>query len=182
MICTRHPWYVNESLHVRNLFSLKRLLNSYKDLLTHRVFVAAICLVGCCQIQLMLYSTVGAFIVQDILHQTAIVYGNTALLVGFFYFSGTLTNRFLIKKFHVTHLTQIGLTLLIASSTVEITLALFGKFNLFNLIFPIIMFLISFIAINDLMRLALIYAAVIIIQLIIFYGFYHSKNHDEILE
>ena len=217
--------FVDESLPARHSFSLKRLLNSYKDLLTHRIFVAAICLVSCCQIQLMLYSTVGAFIVQNLLHYTAIVYGNTALLIGFFYFIGTLTNRFLIKKFHVVHLSQMGLILLAVSLLVQMLLAEFGKFNLFNLVMPVMMicysigfifptlsirclkifpqyagvatsiliafglamtsigmFLISFIDINGLMRLASIYSVVLILQLIIFYGFYSSKNHDEVLE
>lgn len=216
--------FVNESLSTRHPFSLKRLVNSYKDLLTHRVFVAAICLVGCCQIQIMLYSTVGAFIVQNMMHRTAIVYGNTALLIGFCYFSGTLTNRFLIKKFHVTHLTQIGLTLLVIGSITQIALALFGKFDLLNLILPIMiicysvgfifsnlsirclklfpqyggiaastllcsgigisslgMFLISFIDIDNFMRLATIYAAILILQLIIFYGFYNSKNDVSVI-
>ena len=216
--------FVNESMVTKNSFSLKRLLNSYKDLFTHRIFVAAICLVGCCQIQIMLYSTVGSFIVQDILHRTAIVYGNTALLIGFCYFSGTLTNRFLIKKFHVTHLTQIGLTLLLVGSIIQISLALFGKFDLFNMILPIMiicysigfifsnlsirclklfpqyggiaastllcsgigissigMFLISFIEINDLLRLAVIYAAILILQMIIFYGFYNSKDNVSVI-
>jgi len=217
--------FVNESLPTRNSFSLKRLLNSYKNLLTHRVFVAAICMTGCCQIQLMLYSTVGAFIVQDMLHYTAIVYGNTALLIGFCYFTGTLTNRFLIKRFHIVHLSQIGLILLAISLIVQMVLAEFGKFDLFNLVLPVMMicysigfifptlsirclklfpqyagvatsiliafglaiasigmFLISFIEINDLMRLSLIYSAVLILQLIIFYGFYSSKKSDEVLE
>lgn len=211
--------FVEDSVQKHNSFSSKRLLKSYHDLITHKIFTAGIFLTSCCRIQLILYATVGAFLVQNILHRSAIVYGNTALLVGFSYFLGTLTNRFLIKKRHVNHLMQIGLTLLIVSSAVQIALALFGSLNLFNLIIPIMMicfsvgfinsnlsvrclkifphyasvatstltcsalaisavgiFLISFIDVDDLMRLSTIFVVILVIQLIIFYGFFDRRD------
>src|SRR3990167_8478453 len=211
--------FVEESIVLRNSFSPKRLYRTYKELLTHRVFIVSIFLVGCCQIQLMTYATVGSFIVQNILHRTAIVYGNSALLIGVCYFSGTLTNRFLIKKWHVHHLSQMGLILLVLSSTLQLLLAHFGKFDLFNLVLPVMMicyclgilfptlslrslkifpqyagiatsvlicfglgiasigmFLISFIDINDLMRLSLIFLSVTILHCIAFYGFLNKRD------
>src|SRR3990167_10511339 len=131
--------FVSESIPKKTGFSIGRLYKTYKELLSHRVFIVSIFLVGCCQIQLLLYSTVGAFLVENILHRTAIVYGNTALLSGLCYFSGTLTNRFLIKKWHVHHLSQIGIILLAISSAIQMLLAHFGKFDLVNLIIPIMM-------------------------------------------
>src|SRR3990167_2110892 len=131
--------FVSESIPKKTGFSIGRLYKTYKELLSHRVFIVSIFLVCCCQIQLLLYSTVGAFLVENILHRTAIVYGNTALLSGLCYFSGTLTNRFLIKKWHVHHLSQIGIILLAISSAIQMLLAHFGKFDLVNLIIPIMM-------------------------------------------
>ena len=215
--------FVSESIPKKTGFSIGRLYKTYKELLSHRVFIVSIFLVGCCQIQLLLYSTVGAFLVENILHRTAIVYGNTALLSGLCYFSGTLTNRFLIKKWHVHHLSQIGIILLAISSAIQMLLAHFGKFDLVNLIIPIMMicyclgiifptlslrslkifpqyagiatsvliafglaissvgmFFISFIDVDDLTRLASIFSAVTVLQLIIFYTFF--KKGDVILD
>ena len=130
---------VSESIPKRNGFSFKRLYQSYQELLTHRVFIVSILIVGCCQIQLLLYSTVGAFLVENILHHTAIVFGNTALLTGCCYFSGSLTNRFLIKKCHVHHLSHIGVLLLLISSVVQMIMAYFLPFTLLNLVIPVMM-------------------------------------------
>lgn len=211
--------FISESAKQYNPFSLKRLQKTYKDLLTHKIFISSILLSSCCRIQLILYATVGAFFVQNILHCTAIVFGNTALLVGLSYFLGTLVNRFLIKKWHVNYLMQIGLILLVISSAVQILLALSGELNLLNLVSPVMMicfgigfinsnlsirwlkifphyagaatsiliscglvissigiFLISFIDVDDLIRLSAIFAVILAIQLIIFYGFFDRKE------
>lgn len=211
--------FVNENNSQKNSFSLNRLVTSYKALLTHSIFLSAIFLVGTCQIQIMLYSAVGAFIVENILHQSALVYGNTALIVASSYLVGTLTNRLLIKKYRPHSLSRLGLSFLIISSLVQVLLATFGNLTLFNLIFPtmlicfsvglilpnvllisfklfpqyaniatsltvccgifisaISMFLISHINVSSLMSLALIFAAIMIIQLIIFYTLFKRTN------
>ena len=210
--------FIKDGVQKNNSFSSLRFSKIYHDLLTHKTFIAGIFLTSCCRIQLILYATVGAFLVQNILHHTAIVYGNTALLVGTSYFLGTLINRFLIKKYHVNNLMQTGLILLIISSIFQILGSLFLNLNLFSLIFPIMMicfsvgfinsnlsircrkifthyasvatstltcsalaisalgiFLINFVDINNLIKLSTIFASILIIQLIIFYGFFDRK-------
>ena len=215
--------YVNESLAVKENFSIKRSMKNYRTVLGHNVYIVAILLTSFCQIEVMLYSTVGAFIVENILHRTAIVFGNTALLVGCCYLMGVLTNRFFIKKYSLYQLTKIGLILLAFGSVVQIIFAYFGKLNLFNLVFPTMiicysqgfifpnvlarclklfpryagiatsalsglrvllaglgMFIISYVDVDDLFRFTLIFAVMIIIQLVIFFGFY-KKSFQEII-
>lgn len=210
--------YVDESLQVKENFSIKRSIKNYQTVLSNNIFIVAILLVSFCQIEVMLYSTVGAFIVENILHRTAIVFGNTALLVGCCYLIGTLTNRFFIKKYSLYQLTKIGLILLAFGSVVQIIFAYFGELNLFNLVFPTMiicysqgfifpnvlarclklfpryagiatsalsglrvlfagfgMFIISHIDVDDLFRFTLIFAVMIIIQLVIFFGFYKKE-------
>lgn len=130
---------VSESMPNRNSFSFKKLYSNYQELLMHRVFIVSILIVACCEIQLLLYSTVGAFIVENIMKQSAIVYGNTALLIGCCYFLGNLTNRFLIKKYHVHYLSHLGVFLLVLASTVQMIIAYFTKLNLYSLVVPIMM-------------------------------------------
>lgn len=204
---------VSESMPKQDKFSFKRLYSTYRKLLMHRVFIVSILIVGCCQIQLLLFSTVGAFIVENILHKTAIIFGNSALLIGCSYFLGNLTNRLLIKKYHVHYLAHLGVFLLLFASIVQLAVSHFAKLNLYSLVAPIMMigyslgiifptlslralkifpqyagmatsvliafglalssagmFIISFIDVDDLMRLSLIFSTVTVLQMILFYG------------
>ena len=59
--------------------------------------MAGVVIGGITQIQLMLYPTIGPFIIEKQLHQTVLVYGNSALIVGSAYLVGSLINRLLLK-------------------------------------------------------------------------------------
>lgn len=131
--------YVKESIALRQTFSLKRISKSYVTVIKHPIFMAAIVIVGCCQVELLLYSTVGSFIVENTLHRSAIVYGNTALLVGCCYLIGTMTNRVFIKRFHLHHLTHFGFLLMMIAVLTQISLACFSKLSLLTVIAPIML-------------------------------------------
>ena len=129
--------YVNETIPARQTFSLNRLLKNYVIILKHPIFTATILIGGFCNIQLFTYSTIGSFIVENTLQRSAILYGNTALLVGCCYLAGVLTNRFFVKKFHSHHLTHTGFCLIILGVIIQLSFAWLSTLNLFTLIFPI---------------------------------------------
>lgn len=131
--------YVNESNFIRQTFSLKKILANYTLVMKHRVFMTGIIIMGICQFELMIYPTAGSFLVENILHHTAIVYGNTALLGGCGYLLGTLINRLLIKKISLSHIANVGFVLLVLSSIIQISFALLAKLNLFTLVLPIVL-------------------------------------------
>ncbi len=130
--------YINESIPKRLPFSREQFFSHYKIFFRHPVFVTGIFIAGVSNVLLMLYATVGAFIVENTLHRTSMTYGNTALLIGSSYLLGTLTNRFVIKKFHLHQLTYFGFIILIIGMLFEWGLAAFAPLNLFTLITPII--------------------------------------------
>lgn len=210
--------YVNESLPTRQTFSLKKLVTNYAIVLSNSVFLAGVLLIGATNLELMLYSTVGAFIVETKLHYSAITYGNTALLVGCCYLAGSLTNRFFIKKLHLHHLTRGGFIILVVGLIIQITIALLAPLNLVTLILPIMiicysqgfvapnvmtrslkifpqlggvassliicgsmaiaaagMLLVSHINMTSLPHITIVFAAIIIIQTVIFYCFFKPE-------
>ena len=101
--------------------------------------MAGVFIIAMCQVEFMVYPTVGAFLIENILHRTSIVYGNTALLISFGYLLGTLVNRFFIKKWHLHHLTSFGFILLLLGLVMQISFAFVGKLNLATIILPIML-------------------------------------------
>lgn len=128
--------YINESIPQRHTFSPRKIFSNYCMLLSHPVFLAGIFIGGVSNIQMMFYATVGAFIVENILHHTAITFGNTALIVGCCYLTGALSNRIFIKKFHLHHLTRFGFILSIIGALLGIILAVIAPLNLITLLLP----------------------------------------------
>ena len=75
--------YVNESMIASpSRFSLKTLLLSYATALRHSGFSSGMIIGGISQIQLMVYTTVGSFLIENSLHRSAVVYGNSALMIS----------------------------------------------------------------------------------------------------
>lgn len=129
--------YVKESLSNRQPFSLKNTLSNYITVIQHKTFMAGVFVIAMCQIVFMIYPTVGAFIIEDILHRTAITYGNTALIISCGYLLGTLINRMLIKNWHLQHLTSFGFVLLFLGLILQITFAMRNELSLSTIVIPL---------------------------------------------
>lgn len=131
--------FINESIAKRHPFSLKNALGNYAHVLHSHIFLAGILIMAASQIELLTYPAIGSFFMENILHRTSIAYGNSALVISIGYLLGTLSNRLLIKRLHVHHITDVGFGLLILSAIVQISFALLGVLNLFTLILPIML-------------------------------------------
>ncbi len=129
--------YISESKKSSEVFSLKNMFSNYINVMRHHSFLPGIIIAGLSQVQLLIYTTTGAFIIENILHGSAITYGNSALVISCGYLFGTLTNRFLIKNFSIYTLIGAGFILLFSSILLQIIFSLSGNFNLLTLILPI---------------------------------------------
>lgn len=130
--------FINESRN-KNLekFSFKNILINYINALKNSSFLPGTMIAGISQVQLLVYTTSGAFLIENILHRSAIVYGNSALVISCGYLFGTITNRFLIKHFQISKLISIGFLLLLFAIIAQIVFSLVGQLNLFTIILPI---------------------------------------------
>lgn len=129
--------YVSESKKDYVAFSFKSMVLNYVNLLRHSIFIPGIMISGISQVQLLVYTTTGAFLIENVLHRSAIIYGNSALVISFGYLLGTLTNRFLIKHVQINYLIILGFLLLFFAIIAQVIFALTGQLNLFTIIFPI---------------------------------------------
>lgn len=72
--------------------------------------------------------------VEKTLHRSAIVYGNTALIISCGYLFGTLINRFLIKKITICNLVNLGFILLFIALLLQFVYAIFWNLNILTLV------------------------------------------------
>ena len=134
-------FYVNESHSHRQPFSFKKMFTDYINTLKNGSFIAGILIASGVQIEQMLYPTVGPFLIENKLHQTAIIYGNTALIIGTSALLGTLTNRIFIKKFNSHTLMTFGFIFIFLGILLQTIFHFTGEMSVNTLIFPFILIL-----------------------------------------
>ncbi len=83
------------SLH-RHPFKLKSIVDRYIQILSHYKFASGVLIDGLLYSIMIIFSIVGPFLIQTVLHYSAIQFGHIALSLGFAWFLGTLTNHWLI--------------------------------------------------------------------------------------
>ncbi|MCC2625935.1 MAG: major facilitator transporter [Burkholderiales bacterium] len=130
--------FVAESQKKIEPFSWPMVIKNHKDILLHKAFFPGVIIIGLCQVQLLIYTTTGAFLVENILHKSAIVYGNSALIISSGYLLGTLINRFLIKHFPIHRLIAFGFLILSGAVLLQFCFALFAQMNLTTIVVPIV--------------------------------------------
>lgn len=128
---------IGETKQANNKFVFKNIVASYVDAVKHPSFFSASFILGLAQIQLFVYTTCGPFLIENIMHRTAIIYGNTALVVSCGYFLGTLINRLLIKNNTTYFLVCLGLYALTISVLIQIGFALWAQMNMLTIVLPL---------------------------------------------
>lgn len=129
--------FVHERFQKIPGFTLGQAIAFYKTVLSHKAFLYGTVIFGLIQLELLIYPTLGPFIVQHQLHYSSITYGNSALIVGLGYLCGTMSNRFLLKYFSQTKLITTGFILLGIATFSFLLLAIFVGLNLWTLVLPL---------------------------------------------
>lgn len=136
-------FFIKESIPQRQSLVLRHVASRCISIIKHKEFIAGVVISGLIQIEIMLYPTLGPFIVEKILHRSVLVYGNTALVVGGSYLLGTLINRLLLKNNSPKQVCSFGCVVLLIGLVSSYVSTLFWQINLFTVMFPIIFLCIS---------------------------------------
>lgn len=133
--------FVEESKLVKASYKIKHILNHHWEILYSKEFLFSSIVIGFSQIQLLIYTTIGAVLVENVLHKSAITYGNSALVISSGYLIGTIINRLSIKRFSTHALIRFGFIILAIGNVMQFLLSIYAM-NLATIIIPI--WLISF--------------------------------------
>lgn len=130
--------FVQERFVKSKDYQLTEATRFYKTLLSHKRFISGCIIIGISQVELIIYPSVAPFLVEHSLGYSAIVYGNSALIVGAAYVIGSMVNRFLLKFLTQNHLLKIGFLIVLTSLLIQFLFILNRQFNLMTLVIPVI--------------------------------------------
>lgn len=139
------------NLHL-SVFSLSKSYYSLRSVVIHPLFMIITIISAFGYGVIVLFNVVGPFLIEVLLKYSVVQYGNIALILGFAYFFGAMSNRFVINSFNSKYLLCFGLITSLAGSILMIFLGLISPINLYLVLIPvfIIFFFIGFIVPNAL--------------------------------
>jgi len=135
--------FVKESIPVRHPLKLGHIFKRCFSVVSHKKFMAGVMIGGIGQIQMMLYPTLGPFIVEKILHQTVLVYGNSALIIGGSYLMGAFFSRALLKYMPPKPICDMGFIVLIIGLAMSFLFAKIGDIDLTTVMLPLLVTCVS---------------------------------------
>ena len=92
---------------------------------------------------IVVFNIMGPFLLQADLGLNALQYGHTALILGFGCFIGSLANRFIVLKFKQDRIIIVWCTVAICTAMLLVLLSMLGIFNVFSLVLPTLVILLS---------------------------------------
>lgn len=143
---------VPETHFARHPLNIRTIKTNFMEVIKHRKFMAMVLLMGLTYSLVIVFNTIGPFLIQTKWHYSPIYFGHLALCLGIVFITSTFVCRYFLKKHPVENLLfavinlffAIAIIAIIASyffsqSTVLITIASALMFFASGFIFPISM-------------------------------------------
>ena len=105
-------FFLKESLVSRVELSFSVFRKNLSTLMSDKKFVVGCVVYGAMYSVLVLFSIMATFLIQDHLHQSSLVFGHVALLIGLAFFLGTVCSRCCVKWISADITLRLGIYLL----------------------------------------------------------------------
>ena len=135
--------FLKENKNIFHPRDTKNIFSIFIDMLQHKQFMSGVFICSLIQIQIMIYPTMGPFIIENILHQSAITYGNSASLIAASYFFGTLCNIFGLKITTPRNMCYLGYAVFLLALITCYCFSIFFSLHLATLAIPLSLVCIS---------------------------------------
>ena len=129
-------FYMPETSVHRHPFSAKIIFSNAKEILSDRDYVRGLISNGLLYSVIILFAVVAPFIIQNVLHFSAVQFGHVALLIGVAWFFGSLTNRVTI---HIPPAQKIKfcLSLMLVVNVIMLLVAIISPLKIYTFMIPI---------------------------------------------
>jgi len=142
--------FIPETLPAKKPLQIDSILSAYRYVLKNKIFIGGLVIAFMVYGVMSIFNVVGPFIVQVLLHKSAIVYGNLALLLGVSWLFGVSLNRVLFVRFTPQQLIITALWLFVVASAFMLVLSMMGYINLIAIMLPIyLLFMVGAIAFSN---------------------------------
>ena len=129
-----------ETSQYRHAFHVGQIISRYQTVLFNSKYVVGLILNGMLYSLIIIFSVVGPFLIQTVLHYSAIQFGQISLLMGLAWFLGTMTNRFLID-IALDIKSKICFWLMLIISVMMLAIVLWMPMTIYNIVIPIFIIL-----------------------------------------
>lgn len=102
---------VPETHFNRSSLNIATIKRNMAEVVTHRLFMAAVILMGLVYSLIIGFNTVGPFLIQDTLHYSPVFFGHVALYLGLVFLAATFTCRYFLKQYQAKQLMRIVINL-----------------------------------------------------------------------
>lgn len=120
----------------RQPFKYPQLKHNFVTIITHRLFLGIIILMGITYSLLIVFNTLGPFLIQSSLGYSTVYFGQVALLLGITFLAGTFLCRQLLQKFIPEKILFYAILSLLMIAAICVLISLFNKTNIWSIIIP----------------------------------------------
>jgi len=120
----------------RHPLQYKQLKNNFVSITTHRIFLGTIMLMGITYSLLIVFNTLGPFLIQTSLGYSSVYFGKVALLMGVTFLAGTFLCRRLLKQLYPEDIFFYVIFIFTIIAAIGVLLALFYGNMIWIVIIP----------------------------------------------
>ncbi|MCP4177098.1 MAG: multidrug effflux MFS transporter [bacterium] len=121
--------------HKRSI-TINKVVNKHLHILSSKVFIGSALSMTIGYSIIIIFNTIGPFLIQDLLKYSVTFYGHIALLIGIAFTAGTFSNLIYIRYFTEHKILISGIIILIISSGIMLLFASSTYINIFIVLIP----------------------------------------------
>lgn len=116
---------VPETHFNRQPLNIVTIKNNLTEIVTHRLFMASVIMMGLIYSVIIGFSTVGPFLIQNILHYSPVFFGHLALCFGLVFLLATFVCRYLLRRWQATQLIGVIIHIFLTCAVVSLLISYF---------------------------------------------------------
>ncbi len=133
---------ISETHFQRQPLQFTQLKNNFITIINHRIFVGSVMLMGVLYSLLIVFNTLGPFLIQTSLGYSPIYFGHIALLMGVVYLLGSILNLQLLKTLTIESIISYTIIVFSFAAIISVIAAFIFPKNIWTIIVPtLLMFL-----------------------------------------
>lgn len=118
------------------ILNFNQIKTNLMTIVSHKVFMGVIFIMGLNYSALILFNTLGPFLIQSQLGYTSVYFGHVALWMGFVFLLGAMTCRYLVRQYQPEKILFAAIPICLLVSIIWVILAYFYGKNMNVVIIP----------------------------------------------
>lgn len=128
--------FIPETHFNRQALNIKQISDNFMTLVRHRMFMGSVLLMGIFYSLLIVFNTLGPFLIQMELGKSAIYFGHLALFMGLIFLVGTTTCRRLVKHFLPENIILTAVIIASIIGLISLIAAYIASMNIWVIVVP----------------------------------------------